>query len=45
MAGVLHCWKTKNIVPLEFLSIKNAEITYCWSFVLLEMLKQGMAVA
>ena len=39
MAGVLYCSKSKNKVRLGFSSIENAEISYCWDFILLDMLK------
>ena len=42
-ARVLYCPKSKNKVWLEFSSIGNAEVRYCWEFISLKMLKQGMA--
>ena len=44
MAGVLFCWKSKNNVPLEFLSIGNTKIRYGCGFNSFKMLKKGMTV-
>ena len=36
-AGVLYCSKSRDKVRLGFSSFKNAEIRYCWVFILLKM--------
>ena len=42
-AGALYCSKSKNKVRIGFSSIENNEISYCWGFILLNMLKKNTA--
>ena len=39
--GVLHYWKNKNQVEPGVFFIENAEIRYCWGFILLKVIKEG----